>query len=572
MPLIRQIRGNKHNSTSRAASGSGSDRYVVVNTDVGTVRGGYNDTTGAYHWLGVPFGQSTEGQNRFMPPKERGRWNGVHDGTKFGMSCPQHNVGSAEFAIRMFGVSEEMFDLDVQSEDCLNLDIFAGKQFWEKFVRASDEEKRNMRVPVWFNIYGGSFEWGSSRVTFYRGDYIVTEDDILVVNINFRNWIFGFPNAPHLSRDNWSGSGEYPGANPGWLDIELAIQWVRKHIEYFGGDPNKITIGGTSSGAALADNWSYVHYGKDDADHVNAAILQSGSMTSLGRYFTTNSSVNLAAHYSSWNNVSATVGCGRDTNAAQFNCMQQKHWQELMNATLHEHTSQAQFGPLADGVTFFDDYFDRLQNGHFARIPYLIGNTKDEGNTVFTKHPELAPLFGPFVTAEIWVCPTSVQSRIRSNMNIPTFRYRFSPSFFLPQTPWPQRALGTSHGTDTAYAWGTWQDLMWILDTNYDDSKLAIPTSDFRTRAAVSDLYRETMVQFVIDPEHGLERFHYGHWPEYREHAKTIGDIGYNNEGKLYIISSDDVDGLCPLTDVETEAVYHRFKDSFNEVLRPFIA
>ena len=577
--LVRHVRANHHGSGSGSGSGSSeksnkgsggkSDRFLVVDTDVGKVRGGYNSTTGAYHWLGIPFGQSTAGKNRYMPPQAKGRWKGIHDGTKYGKSCPQHNVGSAEFAIRMFGVNEEIFDTDVQSEDCLNLDIYAGHKFWERFVKASDKEKRNMRVPIWLNIYGGSFEWGSSRINFYRGDYIVANDDVLVVNINFRNWIFGFPASPHLERKHYKGKGDYPGSNPGWLDIELAIEWTRKYIESFGGDPNKITIGGTSSGAALADNWAYVHHKKDDRHAVNGAILQSGSMTSLGRYFTIDSKVDLADPHSSWNNVSATVGCGRHSSEKQFHCMQHKPWKEIMDATLHKHASDAKFGPVVDGVTFFDDYPDRLKKGKFARIPYLMGNTKDEGNTIFTKNPELAPLLGPFVTAEIWVCSSSEQAGVRSSMKVPTFRYRFSPSFYLPQTPLPQRGIGTAHGTDTSYSWGTWKDLRWIRDHDFDDSKLAIPTSDYRTREAVSNLYRKSMVQFVLDPVHGLEHYHYGHWPEYTAHVKTIGDIGQNNKGDLKLISSDEVDGLCFLTDVTKVA--NRFAENF-DVLRKYIA
>lgn len=547
------------------------DKFLVVDTGIGKVRGTFNATFGAYKWLGVPFGESTAGNNRFLPPKPKGKWSGIRDATHYGWSCPQHSVGSAQMAIRIFGVQEDIFDVDTQSEDCLNMDIYAGGKFWERFVTASDEEKRKMRVPIWLNIYGGSFEWGTSRINFYRGDYIVTHDDILVININFRNWIFGFPGTPHLKREHFKGDGEYPGENPGWLDIELAIKWVRKHIEAFGGNPDMITIGGTSSGAALVDNWAYVHHNKDDQHDIAGGIMQSGSMTSLGRYFTVNSSVNLADPYGSWNNVSAKVGCGRHSNEGQFHCMQHKPWQALMNATFNEDKMIAKFGPIADGVTFFDDYFKRLKEGRFARHPLLIGNNKDEGNTLFTKTPVLAPLLGPYVTSEIWVCPSSVQTKIRSNMNAPTYRYRFSPTFYLPQTPDEQHALGTAHGTDTSYSWGTWRDLMYIRDKDFPDYKLAIPTSDFKTRARVAKLYRESMVQFVKDPTHGLQNFDYGYWPQYKPHAKTIGDIGYNNEGKLHIISSDDVDGLCPLTDVETEKVNARYKEHA-DILLKFIA
>lgn len=42
---------------------------------------------------------------------------------------------------------------------------------------------------------------------------------------------------------------EIPG-NYGFKDQVLALKWVQKNIEKFGGDPNKVTIFGHSSGAA----------------------------------------------------------------------------------------------------------------------------------------------------------------------------------------------------------------------------------------------------------------------------------------------------------------------------------
>lgn len=42
---------------------------------------------------------------------------------------------------------------------------------------------------------------------------------------------------------------EVPG-NVQFLDQIMAMQWVQDNIGYFGGDPNKVTLAGQSSGAA----------------------------------------------------------------------------------------------------------------------------------------------------------------------------------------------------------------------------------------------------------------------------------------------------------------------------------
>ena len=91
---------------------------------------------------------------------------------------------------------------------------------------------------VW--IHGGGFLNGVAAT--YTPSELVTEDDVIVVVIQYRLDVFGF-----LS----SGDDTVKG-NFGLWDQNLALRWVKTNIGAFGGDPESMTIFGESAGAASA--------------------------------------------------------------------------------------------------------------------------------------------------------------------------------------------------------------------------------------------------------------------------------------------------------------------------------
>src|SRR5205809_7996315 len=69
------------------ARGADSKYDVVADTTFGKIRG--VDSDGIKIFRGVPYGASTAGKNRFMPPVDPAKWTGVLETREFGHSAPQ---------------------------------------------------------------------------------------------------------------------------------------------------------------------------------------------------------------------------------------------------------------------------------------------------------------------------------------------------------------------------------------------------------------------------------------------------------------------------------------------------
>jgi para-nitrobenzyl esterase len=117
------------------------------------------------------------------------------------------------------------------SEDCLYLNVW----------RPADAAARNLPVMVW--IYGGGFVGGSSSSPNTSGVQFAKQGVVLVA-MNYRVGRFGFFAFPALSN-------ERPNENKGnyaYMDQIAALQWVKRNIAAFGGNPNNVTIFGFSAG------------------------------------------------------------------------------------------------------------------------------------------------------------------------------------------------------------------------------------------------------------------------------------------------------------------------------------
>jgi para-nitrobenzyl esterase len=184
----------------------------------GAVEGTAKDGVTAY--LGVPFAAPPIGELRWREPQPVARWEGTRRATSFAPACMQK------------GVSMPGEKPPVTSEDCLYLNVWTPDQ-------AVDE-----RLPVLVWIHGGGYVNGSASMPLYWGDRLA-ERGVVVVTIAYRLGPLGFLAHPDLTAE----SARRSSGNYGLLDQVAALEWIRRNIAAFGGDPLRVTIAGQSSGA-----------------------------------------------------------------------------------------------------------------------------------------------------------------------------------------------------------------------------------------------------------------------------------------------------------------------------------
>jgi para-nitrobenzyl esterase len=214
-----------------------SDATTVAETTSGKIRGFRRN--GVYIFKGVPYGASTAGARRFMPPIKPEPWMGIRNALQYGRICPYQDSAhfdtngknSANHDEDAFVLHRGAF-LTVPGEDCLRVNL------WTPEINAS--RKR----PVMVYMHGGGFTAGSGHdLLSYDGESLARNHDVVLLTHNHRLNVYGYLNLGHLGGEEYASA-----ANVGMLDIVAVLEWVRDNIGTFGGDPGNVTIFGQSGG------------------------------------------------------------------------------------------------------------------------------------------------------------------------------------------------------------------------------------------------------------------------------------------------------------------------------------
>jgi para-nitrobenzyl esterase len=234
------------------------------------------------------------------------------------------------------------------SEDCLYLNAW------------TPVKTRAERLPVLVWIHGGGFQGGSGSEPSCNGAKLAAQG-VVVVTFNYRVGVFDFFAHPELTTE----SEHHASGNYGLLDQVVALEWVKRNIGAFGGDPKNVTIAGESAGAYSVSALTTSPLARRLFQH---AIAQSGGYMSPDQ--------------GSMRSRAAAERIGTDfaqsLGAADIASLRKMRAEELIQAVVKMEDFFA-FQPCIDGSFLKEPVYTSYVKGQQANVPLLVGSNTDEG-------------------------------------------------------------------------------------------------------------------------------------------------------------------------------------------------
>ncbi|KAE8368464.1 chlorogenic acid esterase precursor [Aspergillus caelatus] len=482
---------------------------LLVETSSGLIEGFFNSSApDVRQFLGVPFAEPPVGDLRFARPQEA-KSKGKVKAQKLPNSCMQQFSNSSTIYTEY---ETEFLINGGNSEDCLYLSIWA--------PRIENIQSQQRPLPVLLYIPGGGFTSGGQNSLYKIPDQWVqrTQSHIVIV-MNYRVNIFGFPNAAGLEDQNL-----------GLLDQRLAVEWVHANVGNFGGDPERITLWGQSAGAASS---SVYPYGYPENPLIAGVIADSGSPTIV-----TNSDT---AH-TNFTFIAGLVGCGNLSADKELSCVRKVPGQTLENALSYYSSNgtkpSVSFTPIVDNKTVFANYTQRILDGKISKTPLIIGSNSNEGAGFVSFTPDGPGAEALATATKIISCPVNQEVKNRNIGGLPTYRYEYAGNFSnISPLSW----FSAYHSSELPLLFGT--------------------HNEYRGRSTkfewdVSYAMEALWLSFAEDPTRGPARVAIGDasgnpnnesyfaWPEFQQGSSNMLLFAKDNK-LMQLISSESIDKSC---------------------------
>ncbi|XP_066205155.1 cocaine esterase [Saccopteryx leptura] len=328
--LLLFLRGQSQDSAS-----------PIRTTLTGQVRGSLahvkGTSVGVHIFLGIPFAKPPLGPLRFAPPEPPEPWSGVKDGTTNPAMCLQDISDRRMVHLKLQNLNQPSISM---SEDCLYLNIY---------TPAHTHKGSNLPVMVW--IHGGGFMNG--KASEYNGSALAAFEDVVVVIIQYRLGVLGF----------FSTGDEHATGNWGFLDQVAALRWVQENIAFFGGDPGRVTIFGSSAGGMSVS----MHIMSPMSQGLfHGAIMESGVALAPGQLVNSSDIVSTMVA-----NISA---CDQVDSKALVDCLRGKSEDEIVAMSKHLKSMPG----VVDGTFLPKHPLELLVAADFQPVPSIIGVNNDE--------------------------------------------------------------------------------------------------------------------------------------------------------------------------------------------------
>ncbi|XP_064475906.1 acetylcholinesterase-1-like [Ornithodoros turicata] len=331
--------------------------------------------SGVVAFYGVPYAENPSGERRFKKPNCLSAMEGVFDATYKRPPCRQPRfVLGPSFTI----------DNSNSTEDCLHLNIW--------IPTSCVSEGRNYSVV--FFVHGGDYINGGNSYYFYDGRYLSSLGDVIVIVPNYRLGVFGFLNA------------EVPDAygNMGIQDLALALRWVTDNCQYFGGNPNRVTLIGQGSGAAaVAALWSSPTMPQYQIWRV---ILMSGS-----NYAPLPENYGKKAE-GNFQKFSKAAGCKRGQVEKKLQCLRSKSGSAILEA---QAKARIRFTP-----SFYDQVSAEHPTDSMERYldvqdkSVILSVTESEGDAFFYN------MFGKIIRQKATITNETIEAVFSKRLGMPT--------------------------------------------------------------------------------------------------------------------------------------------------------